>query len=380
MYMKTKLLLVGSVPPPYHGSTVYFSNLLNSEIRNSFEVIHLDTSDHRSIDNLSRLDFKNVYLGLKNLLRLFFLLVVEKPQLSYVPIAASLLPYLRDGLFIAAISGLSRSRIIVHLHGGSYFREQFYKEASPIVRSFVRWTLRRVDIAIVLSPSLRPVFRDLVDDVRVVENGAELVYSEDEIRTKFVRRREKIIVGYLGNLIESKGVLDLIRSAGDVLKTCENIEFKVAGSWWGQEANTKSSAFQFLNDSGIQRQFEFLGNLEGEAKRRFLLDVDIFVFPSWYPFEGVPLVLLEAMAAGCPTVSTRNVGAISDVVLDGVTGCLVEPHNPSQLAQAILQLAKDESLRHSFGRAAEDRFREYYTFKVTEQKMLGLFSSALESI
>ena len=65
MPIKKKVLLIGSIPPPVHGSNVYFNSLLNSKIRDEFEIAHLDISDHRDLSNLSKLDFTNVTLAFK---------------------------------------------------------------------------------------------------------------------------------------------------------------------------------------------------------------------------------------------------------------------------------------------------------------------------
>ncbi len=78
---KDKVIIVGSLPPPYHGSNIYSQNLLNSKIKEEFEVFHLDTSDHRNLDNLSKLDFINVYLALKNIAELVWMLIKIKQDL-----------------------------------------------------------------------------------------------------------------------------------------------------------------------------------------------------------------------------------------------------------------------------------------------------------
>ena len=102
---KYKIIIIGSTPPPHHGSNIYSQNLLNSKIKEEFEVFHLDTSDHRNLDNLSKLDFINVYLAVKNIAELVWILIKIRPELVYIPPAASFLPYFRDGLFILSVGG-----------------------------------------------------------------------------------------------------------------------------------------------------------------------------------------------------------------------------------------------------------------------------------
>jgi glycosyltransferase involved in cell wall biosynthesis len=83
---------------------------------------------------------------------------------------------------------------------------------------------------------------------------------------------------------------------------------------------------------------------------------DIFVFPSL--MEGLPLVLLEAMATGMPAVTTETCG-MADVVEDGVNGLLVPPADTEAVADAVLRLAKSAELRQQLGRAAQNGMRDY---------------------
>jgi glycosyltransferase involved in cell wall biosynthesis len=89
-------------------------------------------------------------------------------------------------------------------------------------------------------------------------------------------------------------------------------------------------------------------------------EADVFVFPSvWEEPFGMPLV--EAMAAGLPCVATRG-GAFPEIVQDGRTGLLVERGDAQQLADAVLRLCENDSLRISMGQAARSRAREKFSW------------------
>ncbi|MEZ4823125.1 MAG: hypothetical protein R2942_12185 [Ignavibacteria bacterium] len=91
MPLKKKILLIGSLPPPVHGSNVYFNNLINSEIKNEFDIAHLDISDHRDLKNLSKLDFTNVTLALKSIIDLRKKLKDFRPDLVYILLQSNFL-------------------------------------------------------------------------------------------------------------------------------------------------------------------------------------------------------------------------------------------------------------------------------------------------
>ena len=103
-----------------------------------------------------------------------------------------------------------------------------------------------------------------------------------------------------------------------------------------------------------------------------MVNTDIFVFPSWY--EGFPLVILEAMAAVCPVISTKGVGAIPEVVIDGVSWIFVEKQNPKHIADVIIRLIDNSKLREEMGTAGRERFKKYYTM---EHMMIRVFNNAL---
>ncbi len=372
---KKKIILIGSIPPPYHGSSIYFNNLLNSRVREVFDVTHLDISDHRNLDNLSRLDFTNVYLALKNQYLLFKMLQKIKPDLVYIPIASNFLPYLRDGLFIIISSYFSRAKIITHLHEGNYFRDEFYNKSNSIVKFFIKKSLNKVNTSIVLSENLKRVFESLVNKVSVCPNGVEDEFESDDNILK--PKTEHFIISYLGNLFESKGILDIINAAKIVSEKYDYAEFHFAGDWSTKEGNTKEKADHLIAFNKLEQKIKFYGVITGNEKKVFLSQTNIFIFPSWYPYEGFPLAIIEAMSAGCPVISTKDTGAIPDIIVNGKTGFLIEKKNPQQLAEKIIQLIEDSTLRKQMSVRARARFEELYTLDRNINKMITVFNEAL---
>src|SRR5690606_5523973 len=128
-------LVVGPVPPPYHGGAVATRNLLQSPVADRFRLVHLDTTDRRGLENIGRLDARNVGLAFTHFARFVRLLRRERPELVYVPLAQSRLGFLRDALFLLAARAAG-SRVVVHFHGGG-FRE-FYDESDPVTSALMR--------------------------------------------------------------------------------------------------------------------------------------------------------------------------------------------------------------------------------------------------
>jgi len=371
------VLLIGAVPPPFHGSNVFFKNLLDSKLKEHFEIIHLDTSDHRSLDNLGRFDYTNVRLGLSNILQFITLLARRRCNIVYVPVSANLPAFCRDAFFVILASVFTEAKIVIHMHAGTYFRDVFYDKSNIVTRWFIRSTLQRVDTAIVVGECLRSIFSGLVREVVVVPNGTAFDPGRHATTFRKSEGTSNVTVGFLGNLIKSKGILDLLEASKEVKRHDKNVKFKFAGAWWGQEPDTREIALRLIEENCLQDTVEFIGVVSGKEKERFLLSTDIFVFPTYYEYESFGLVNIEAMAAGCPVISTR-VGAIPEVVVDGVTGILVEKQNPQQLADAIIRLVDDPELRQRMGEAGRKRFEEHYTFERCAERLIKVFEQVLQ--
>lgn len=357
-----RILLIGAIPPPFHGVTIYNKILLDSKISNFFIVNHLDISDHRNLDNLGKIDLINIFLSFKNFFSLFKSLLKHRPDLAYLPISQNI-AFLRDGIFIIIIKFFSKSKIIVHLHG-SYFKD-CYNRSNFIFKKFVDFTLPRVDCAIVYSRSLKHIISKWINNIEFVPIGTTF-------KTDISNRNNKeIVAGYMGSLTRSKGIEDLVEAANIVLKEYRNIKFKIAGSWRKQEEEIKNKILCFIDENKINNDIELLGFIPDSSKERFLVNTDIFVFPSWN--EGQPLVILEAMAAGCPVIAVKGVGAIPDTVIDGKTGILVEKQNPEEIAKAIVYLIRNPDIRVKMGLAARKRFEENYTIDKNIDNMIKVF-------
>ncbi|MEK7165035.1 MAG: glycosyltransferase family 4 protein [Patescibacteria group bacterium] len=119
------------------------------------------------------------------------------------------------------------------------------------------------------------------------------------------------------------------------------------------------------NGAGNGQNLFIQRHLEIQARGNDLAQgADIFVIPSVK--EGMPYVLLEAMAAGLPIVAT-NVGGIPEIIKDGQTGLLVPPKNPEKLAAAIGRLIDDPGLRNKLATNARKKVKKYSLSKMLAQ-------------
>jgi glycosyltransferase involved in cell wall biosynthesis len=108
----------------------------------------------------------------------------------------------------------------------------------------------------------------------------------------------------------------------------------------------------------------------------WLAALDVFVLSS--DWEGMSNALLEAMAAGLPVVATA-VGGTPEVVVDGVTGLLVPPHDPISLAEAIVRLLDAPDLRRQMGQAGRERVKKRFTVERMVEQTQTLYEHILSA-
>jgi len=365
---KPKILFIGPVPPPYMGPTLATEIILNSGLSDDFELIHLDTSDHRGLETLGAIDFWNIYLALKSYIEMTFLILTRWPKLVYIPISQTTIGYIKDSIYIIIAKLLGR-KVVCHLRGGNF--KNWLSGTSGLVRRYVHFVHSRIDGQIVLGECLRHLFEDINDNERiyVVPNGRDFNYGEKPPEGEHAR------VLFLANFRRSKGLLQVLHAIPEVVASFPDVEFLFAGNW--TEADLKQEVEEYL-DSNPGLPVNWLGVVQGEEKFNILNSSDIFVFPTFYPREGHPWVIIEAMAAGLPIISTDH-AAISESVVDGVNGYLVEKQSTEAVTDRILKLLQDAGLRESMGIESKRLYAEKFTEEEMVRRMSSVFSQVLES-
>ena len=157
------------------------------------------------------------------------------------------------------------------------------------------------------------------------------------------------IIGFIGRLTEQKGVRYLLEAAALLKITCPGIYMVIVGD------GVLSEDLQRLSKSLDLSNVIFAG-FQRDVKK-YLCMLDVLVLPSL--FEGLPVTLLEAMAAGVPSIASR-VGGVPEVLEDGVTGFLVEPKQVNLLAQTIERLVKSPE-RWAMRSAAKELFKKKFS-------------------
>jgi glycosyltransferase involved in cell wall biosynthesis len=344
---KPRLIVVGPLPPPLHGVAVSTSLVLGSSpVRECFDVEHLDTSDHRPRSNVGRWDLENIWLGVRALADLCRRLNGSR-GVVYVPISQNAAAFLRDSLFIWT-AHLRGWKVAAHLRGSDF--QTFYRRSSRPLQKWLGWTLRRIDSVAVMGSTLRWVFDGLLpaERIAVVPNG-----TPEPRPSKTSADPDHVL--FLSNLRQRKGVEEAVEAALLVRSQRPSTRFTFAGEWEDVELEERLRARTASENGGIM----FRSAVRGREKDELLASAAVFLFPPVQP-EGHPRVVLEALAAGVPIVTTDR-GAIRETVVDGESGFVLDEPQPALLAERVIALLEDDGLRREFSEAAHRRYRERFT-------------------
>jgi glycosyltransferase involved in cell wall biosynthesis len=361
---KSKILLISKLPPPYYGTTVWSGILLNSGLKEHFNLVHLNNNIHTNIKSLGKFSFRNIVSNLKLYLKLIRILKSEKPNLVFIPVSQTTLGFIKDSIFII-LSRVFRRKILLILHGSNFLN--WFKNSGYITKSYVKRCLYTTEGIVVLGEKLKYMFEGFYPAERIfsVPNGADFIFPPRQTSDKF-----KLL--YLGNLQPSKGIEDILIALTLLSIPKDGYRLDVVGNWRSPESELKSKNIVKEN----QLPVFFHGPVFNESKYEFFSSADVFIFTPREP-EGHPYVIVEAIAAGLPIISTDK-GAISESVIDGINGYIVEDRNPGQIADKINHLFMHPELRGKMAEASNKIYKENFTEEIMTEKYSSVFETILQ--
>jgi glycosyltransferase involved in cell wall biosynthesis len=252
------------------------------------------------------------------------------------------------GVYGAVAARRAGSRHIITMHGGRYYAERGRRRAA------LRWAARRSAALVAVSEAtardLRTTLRLSDDAVQVVHNGIPFREgNRSSLRSELALAADDLLIVAVGNLYPVKGHAVLLRALGELRRsgTTASVPWRLAIAGRGEE---EEKLRMLAADQGIADRVALLGFRKDVPD--ILAAADVFVMPSLS--EGLPLALVEAMAAGLPVV-VSDVGGVSEVAVAGREAILVPPGDPARLAAGVATLLRDSGARSALGTAAHER-------------------------
>lgn len=411
---KPRVLLVATFPPPVHGSSMVSMQIKESEIINdAFEVDYVNLGTSRTMAEIGRHSYvlyaRKALRFLCSYLKLLWKLLSHRYDLTYLAITCHDVGFLKDSPFVITTRLLSK-KYVIHQHNrgmAPYVQRAPYKWLLPMAYNkakviLLSWKLYE-DISAVVKK----------EQILICPNGLPMPEYLLKNKDVCVQLREKNSVPeilFLSNLVESKGVWSLL----DAYKILKDKGVRFHSSFVGGTSRF-ISADKFATEvkvRGLEGMVEYLGPQYGDDKWRAYQRADIFVLPSMD--DCLPLTIMEAMMTKTAVVGS-DIGAIPDLVEDGVTGYIIssedlivetggkfldwEPNaemaqkiaeskklkakgymcgeGTKSLANALEKLLLNPDLCRKMGESGYEKYQREFTLEAFEKNMLECLKKSL---
>src|SRR6266446_2436383 len=248
------------------------------------------------------------------------------------------------------------------------------------------YLLRRIGASVGVSPdvssAIQSVFKTKTSQTVTIENGVDtdLFGREKDVqglRDSLGLADSDVVIGTVGNLKKVKNHLLLLQAFAKVAEELESVKLLIVGRGSMAESDdTEEDLRLFVNNHRLAERVLFLGYRTDIPE--LLQVMDIFCLTSLR--EGLPISIMEAMAAGLPVVGT-NVQGIRDVITPNVDGILVDRSDVTALKNTLMGLIGDERRRTKLGRAGHEKAMQKYSLRRCvleyEQLFLSLAKASL---
>ena len=263
----------------------------------------------------------------------------------------------KPSVFAFVISAFSRIKVMATCH--LWFIESYAPVKMRVMIAVEKFLYRHFPAVVAVSQQIRDILRSVgvhEDRLHLIRNGIVLSDYEPAEQAGTDAHPDSpgaddICVLNIARLAEQKAQRDLIAAAVLVKAAMANVRIIIVG-----EGELREELSRQIAEAGVGDMVGLLGFRSDVAS--LLQRADIFALPSLD--EGMPISLLEAVAARVPVIVTA-VGDIPKLIADGVTGVIVNRRDPAGLAQAILALARDPARRASLAEHAWQKLRVSYS-------------------
>lgn len=353
---KPRLLFIGPLPEPTTGQSLACKVLLDG-LRHNYEIDVVDLRKEQfqqGVNSLGRVrEVTDAVAAVRKRQR--------HADVIYLTISESIAGNLKDIAFYIAC-GHRLDRLVVHLHGGAGMQVLLGGKL-PFLAALNRYFLRRMGGVIVLGARLANMYQSFLPPARIAEvaNFApdDLFVDDAQIDANFTDTGPLRLL-FLSNLLPGKGHDDLLDALGMLSpedRSALTVDF--AGGFEDEQAKTDFLARAATYPNTVM----YRGIVGGAAKRDLLRRAHLFCLPTYYPYEGQPISILEAYAAGTAVLTTDHSG-IFDVFSPEVNGFVVEKQAPAAIAAALRHALTDRTtlrrIAHTNAVAARELYREQH--------------------
>lgn len=307
------------------------------------------------------------WIASQALLPIRFLSAIRKddPDIVHINTALTSRAVWRDAVLTAA-AAFAGKPVVIAIHGGRYLLSDF---DSRILAGIAKGMVHRARVVLVLSEKekdeIERRWKDI--DVRILPNAVPFF---DIVETE--RNNRVPVLIFLGRLHESKGLNEIVKACRSLRQSGFEFRFECYGD------GPLKEIFLLEMREILGGRFHYGGVVGSSEKWRRLAEADIFLLPSLYG-EGLPMALLEAMAAGC-VVLASEMASVASVIDDGSNGYTVEPGNTEQLIGRLKMVIDGRREWADVQNSARATVREKFAVYDHIEKLESIYAEVAGSI
>ena len=335
---KPKCIAMVQLPPPMHGAAAMNLQAVDALTRCT-DLTLIELRFGKDLGGIAKFSCRKVALALWLLVKLGFLL--PRAKAFYICFAPSGAAFYRDCLYVL-LAKLFGVPAILHLHGRGLAAMRQNRGVARLQRLvFANQT------AIVLGSRLMDEVDSLPCTKVIIPNALPNSAFAPQGTTTWTAHQPVRLL-YLSNLFRAKGIETLLKATALLIKDGVAVTLDIAGA---PGDITAQKLKYLLSEHGIAHIATYHGAVNADQRMALFKTTDLFVFPSNYPNEAQPLVVLEAIAAGVPVI-TSDIATLPEFVRDGETGRLCQPDAPDKLAHTIKQAINSPDQTYAMAQAA----------------------------
>lgn len=355
---------------------------INGQSKASNMVLECLGSDNEiKIVDLSKKSLKSGFSSFSRIFKIFHILFRvwkyrKGNDVIYISIAESFAGNLRD-LFIYLICSSSKKKIIIHMLGGAGMSSIL--NGNSILKYLNQYFISKFGAVIVEGDLNCQLFSKIISKKKIfiIPNFADdyLIATDNEIKNKF-QEIDSINILFLSNLISGKGYIELSEAylaLPDVYKNKIFVNFV-----GGFESNESKN--NFMSKIEINDNMNYLGEfIDGEQKKSLYNNSHILCLPTYYPFEGQPISILEAYASGCVVITTNHSG-IPFIFSDKINGFIVEKKSVLSLKNVLEKTLIQKDNLYKIATYNRNQALERYRASIFRENSLNVFLNVYNKI
>ena len=341
------------------GIRAVINNYLESGIYDGYNFYFISTHDEVSV-------LKRICMFVLSFFKLLFYVVFGVVQVVHVH--GSYKGSIWRKFILISFVKMFKVKTVFHLHGSEF--KKHYDQGGFIYKAIVKKVLNISDRVFVLSETWKLMLVKEVGvkgDVVIVNNFPSNEYESCGDGNSYSNDTVKLL--FLGFLGARKGIYDLIEAVCRLSKN-EKLDFHLYVGGNGEIDEVQ----KIIDNRNISEKITLLGWVSGEEKKKYLSECDVFVLPSYN--EGLPISILEAMAAKKAVIST-SVGGIPDLIENGKSGILVPAGNVDILSENIKDICLNHEKRQNMALKGYQVYKNYYSSDVVREQVRDQYAELL---